>query len=80
MKIVKTGIYKFSIPMDPFTIATGTMDFAQNTLIRIVSDKGLEGLGECSAFPMIVGETQNTCFEMAKEFASLWKGKEAHCI
>src|SRR6476660_6457211 len=80
MKIVKTVIYKFSIPMHPFTIATGTMDFAQNTLIRIVADNGLEGLGECSAFPMIVGETQNTCFEMAKEFASLWKGKEAYAI
>jgi L-alanine-DL-glutamate epimerase-like enolase superfamily enzyme len=80
MKIVKTGIYKFSIPMAPFTIATGTMDFAQNTLISIVTDNGLEGLGECSAFPMIVGETQNTCFEMAKEFASLWKGKVANAI
>ena len=24
---------------------------------------------------MIVGETQATCFEMAKEFAVIWKGK-----
>lgn len=26
---------------------------------------------------MIVGETQATCFEMAKDFAALWKGKDA---
>ncbi|MFX8727468.1 hypothetical protein ABTM60_19335, partial [Acinetobacter baumannii] len=26
---------------------------------------------------MIVGETQATCFEMAKEFAAIWKNKEA---
>jgi L-alanine-DL-glutamate epimerase-like enolase superfamily enzyme len=26
---------------------------------------------------MIVGETQNTCFEMAKDFARCWKGKDA---
>ena len=26
---------------------------------------------------MIVGETQNTCYEMAKDFAKLWKGKDA---
>jgi L-Ala-D/L-Glu epimerase len=26
---------------------------------------------------MIVGETQNTCYEMAKDFATLWKGKDA---
>lgn len=61
--------------MHPFTIATGTMEFAQNIFIRIHTDAGLTGVGECSAFPMIVGETQNTCFEMAKDFAKLWKGK-----
>jgi L-Ala-D/L-Glu epimerase len=77
MKIVHTDIYKFSIPMRPFTIATGTMDFAQNTLIRVHTDAGYYGVGECSAFPMIVGETQATCFEMAKDFANCWKGKAA---
>ena len=76
MRIVETAIYKFSIPMHPFTIATGTMEFAQNIFIRIQTDAGITGVGECSAFPMIVGETQNTCFEMAKDFARLWKGKD----
>ncbi len=71
MKILHTDIYKFSIPMHPFTIATGTMDHAQNTLIHIHTDAGYYGVGECSAFPMIVGETQATCFEMAKDFASV---------
>ena len=75
MKIIQTEIYKFSIPMHPFTIATGTMDFAQNIFIRVHTDAGYYGVGECSAFPMIVGETQSTCFEMAKDFAALWKGK-----
>src|SRR5882724_4633286 len=77
MKITQTEIYKFSIPMHPFTIATGTMNYAQNIFIRIHTDAGYYGVGECSAFPMIVGETQATCFEMAKDFAALWKGKEA---
>ncbi|WP_276484507.1 mandelate racemase/muconate lactonizing enzyme family protein [Paraflavitalea pollutisoli] len=80
MKILHTDIYKFSIPMHPFTIATGTMHFAQNTFIRVHTDAGMYGVGECSAFPMIVGETQATCFEMAKDFAGLWKGKEAGAI
>src|SRR3954462_9192039 len=80
MKIVETVIYKFSIPMHPFTIATGKMNFAQNTLIKIITDRKLIGLGECSAFPMIVGETQNTCFEIAKDFAAVWKGKNAEAI
>jgi L-Ala-D/L-Glu epimerase len=77
MIIDKIQIYKYSIPMHPFTIATGTMDFAQNILIKIFTSENIIGIGECSAFPMIVGETQNTCYEMAKDFATLWKGKDA---
>lgn len=62
--------------MVPFTIATGTMFYAQNIFIRVHTNDGIYGVGECSAFPMIAGETQNTCFEMAKDFAALWKGKD----
>ena len=39
MKITKTEIYKYSIPMVPFTIATGTMHFAQNIFIRVYTDE-----------------------------------------
>ena len=63
--------------MHPFSIATGTMDYAQNILIKIFTNTSIMGIGECSAFPMIIGETQNTCYEMAKDFAMLWKGKDA---
>ncbi|HVU83341.1 MAG TPA: hypothetical protein VHC50_00780, partial [Puia sp.] len=76
MKIIQTAIYKLSIPMHPFHIATGTMYYAQNLFIRLYTDSGETGVGECSAFPMIVGETQATCFEMAKDFAALWKDKD----
>ncbi|MBG6234531.1 L-alanine-DL-glutamate epimerase-like enolase superfamily enzyme [Pedobacter sp. CAN_A7] len=76
MKITHTEIYRFSIPMEPFVIATGTMHFAQNVFIRIHTDRGIYGVGECSAFPMIVGETQETCIAMAKDFAKIWIGKD----
>jgi len=76
MKITHTDIYRFSIPMEPFAIATGTMNFAQNVFIRVHTDAGIYGVGECSAFPMIVGETQDTCLVMAREFARIWKGKD----
>ena len=75
--ITHIDIYRFSIPMEPFTIATGTMDNAQNVFIRVHTDTGFYGVGECSAFPMIVGETQDTCLIMAREFARLWKGHDA---
>jgi L-alanine-DL-glutamate epimerase-like enolase superfamily enzyme len=75
--ITKVDIYRFSIPMVPFTIATGTMEHAQNVFIRVHTNAGFYGVGECSAFPMIVGETQDTCLVMAKEFARLWIGQDA---
>ncbi len=77
MLITQTEIYKYTIPMVPFTIATGTMEYAQNLFIRIHTVNGIIGVGECSAFPMIAGETQATCYEMARDFAKLWKGKSA---
>ncbi|MVN23065.1 mandelate racemase/muconate lactonizing enzyme family protein [Mucilaginibacter arboris] len=77
MKFTSFEIYKYSIPIEPFTIATGTMEFAQNIFIRANTDIGLTGVGECSAFPMIVGESQGTCYELAKDFAAIWKNKDA---
>ncbi len=80
MKITHTEIYRLSIKMEPFAIATGTMDYAQNVYIRLYTDAGIYGVGECSAFPFIVGETQDTCITVAKDFAKLWKGKNASDI
>jgi L-alanine-DL-glutamate epimerase-like enolase superfamily enzyme len=53
------------------------MDYAQNVFIRVHTNAGFYGVGECSAFPMIVGETQDTCLIMAREFARLWIGQDA---
>lgn len=80
MQIREIEVVKFSIPIVPFVIATGTMYHAQNTLLRIHTSEGITGVGECSAFPMITGETQSTCFAMALDFAALWKGKDARDI
>src|SRR5690606_38285129 len=76
MQITHIDIYRFSIQMEPFAIATGTMTHAQNTFIRVHTDAGFYGVGECSAFPMIVGETQETNLLLARDFAKLWKGKD----
>lgn len=80
MRITAIDIYRYSIRMEPFTIATGTMTFAQNMLVYIHTSEGLTGVGECSAFPMIAGETQSTCFVLAKDFANIWMGTDARDI
>jgi L-alanine-DL-glutamate epimerase-like enolase superfamily enzyme len=61
--------------MVQFIIATGPMHFAQNILIKIFTNEGIFGSGECSAFPMIGGEIQNSCYALAKDFAGIWKNK-----
>ncbi|WP_257668104.1 mandelate racemase/muconate lactonizing enzyme family protein [Parapedobacter tibetensis] len=80
MIIKSIEIYRLSIRIVPFSIATGTMRHAQNVFIRVHTDNGLYGVGECSAFPTIVGETQETCLVMARDFARIWKGKDASDI
>lgn len=75
MTIRAIDIYKFPIPIEPFTIATGTLTTALNMVVCIHTDIGITGFGECSAFPMIVGETQATCFEIGKDFAKIWLDK-----
>ena len=76
MFVTHTEIFKLTIPMEPFVIATETSYYTQNVFIRIHTDTGLIAMGECSAFPMLVGETQNTCFEVAKDLAKIIKGKD----
>lgn len=86
MRIQRIEIFKLPLPMEPFVIATEVATVAQNTFLRIHAEGGpagnsgaptrLTGKGECSAFPMLTGETQGTCFEVAKELARLLKGKD----
>ena len=69
-------IYKFDIPFtQPITVALGTFHHAPNILVRIISDDGLEGLGESSPIWSITGETQETAFEAGKTLAQLWLHK-----
>jgi L-alanine-DL-glutamate epimerase-like enolase superfamily enzyme len=51
MKITHTEIYKLTIKMEPFVIATEVSYYTQNIFIRIHTDQGITGMGECSAFP-----------------------------
>lgn len=75
MKVTSIDIARLTIPMEPFVIATETCCEAQNIYIKIHTDEGIEGVGECSAFPMLVGETQDTCFYVGRDLARILKGK-----
>lgn len=77
MKITQIDVFKYNIPLKaPITISLGTIESARNLLIRIHAD-GLIGWGEGSPFWMIVGETQETGFAVARDFAKLLIGQNA---
>lgn len=75
--IERVEIYRFNIPMEPFTISLGTIANAQNVLVKIFTRDGPVGWGEASPFWMLVGETQSSNLAVARDFAQLWLGKDA---
>ncbi len=79
--ITEIEIFKLSVPLkEPFVISLGPITDANNIVVRIHTDAGLTGTGECSPFPTIVGETQASEFEMARTLAALLKGRDPLAI
>ena len=79
--ITKVEVFNFTIPFArPYKISLGWIDTAKNILIRIHTADGLYGLGEGSPISYISGETQETCFTVAKAFANLLLQKDATTI
>src|SRR5688572_22072629 len=74
-------LYRLSIPLkEPFITSLGRDDNAENVLVRIETDKGITGFGECSPYMAINGESQDTCFIVGQYFAKLLRGKNALAI
>ncbi|MTI32829.1 mandelate racemase/muconate lactonizing enzyme family protein [Xanthovirga aplysinae] len=72
LRITKIEIFKMNIPLkEPFVISLGTVRETQNTVIKIHTNNGFYGVGECSPYPFIVGEIQASQFEIAKMLAQL---------
>lgn len=75
LSITKIEIFEMTIPLkSPFVISLGPITHAENTIIRIHTDTGIYGTGECSPFPTIHGETQAGNQAVAKALASLLIG------
>lgn len=76
LRIEHIELYKLSIPLkEPFVTSLGTDVAAENVLVKIFTDKGITGFGECSPYMPINGENQDTCFIVGQHFARALKGK-----
>lgn len=72
MIITKVEIYKLNVPCkEPFVTSRGVSENATNLAIRIFTDTGLTGTGECSPLEYLVGETQDTEYVLAKDLARI---------
>jgi L-Ala-D/L-Glu epimerase len=85
LTIRHTELYQLSIPLiEPFITSLGKDDAAQNVLVKIVTEEGITGFGECSPYMPINSESQETCFIVGQYFARALKGKNplqiADCI
>jgi L-alanine-DL-glutamate epimerase-like enolase superfamily enzyme len=77
LTIRRVELYKLSIPLiEPFITSLGTDLSAENVLVKMVTNEGLIGFGECSPYMPINGESQNTCFTVGQYFAKALKGKD----
>jgi L-alanine-DL-glutamate epimerase-like enolase superfamily enzyme len=79
--ITKIEIIKLNLPYkEPFVISLGVIPEATNVVIRIHSSDGLIGTGECAPFVFIVGETQETVFELSKQLGKMLLGRNPYAI
>ena len=79
--ITKVEVVKLNIPYkEPFVISLGVIPEATNVVVRIHCSDGLTGTGECAPFVFIVGETQETVFELARQVGKMLLGKDPYAI
>jgi L-alanine-DL-glutamate epimerase-like enolase superfamily enzyme len=76
MNIRQIDIYKAPIKLkEPFIISLGRLDYAENVVVVIHIDNGITGIGECSPFKTINGESIDTCFIVGQYLAKGLIGK-----
>jgi len=77
MKISHIDVYKFNIELThPTVVPIGVLDAANNVVVRITTDSGIQGWGEASPFAPITGDTQESNFVNARLLALTINGKD----
>lgn len=81
MIITKIELYKSPIKLkEPFKISLGILTHANNVIVRIHTEGGLTGTGECSPFMTIHGESMDTAFVVGQYLAKGLIGKSCLAI
>jgi L-Ala-D/L-Glu epimerase len=71
-------LFPLSIPLKaPFVTSLGALEAVESVIVRITTQDGLIGWGECNPFWSINGETQETCLAVGKRIARILIGHDA---
>jgi len=77
MRICRISLYKLKIPLkEPFITSLGVDTDALNVVVKLETDSGLIGFGECSPYMPINGESQDTCYQVGQYFAQVLLHKD----
>ena len=75
--IKELRVEKFDLPLkEPFIIATGRKDAANNVLVRVILQDGTVGYGEVAPSPYTTGDTQETCISVLNHIKWAVEGKD----
>ncbi len=79
--ISSIDLYQSKIKLkEPFIISLGPLTHAENVIVRITTNEGIFGFGECSPFLTINGESMETCMIVGAYLAKALKGMNALAI
>lgn len=81
MKIIEIGIGLLNVEMSKaIQTPIGDISAARNVAVQVQTDKGLHGWGEASPMPVITGDSQASCYALAKEMARLLLARDPLAI
>ncbi len=76
IKIASIEVYKLLLPLkEPFIISLGPINQVENIIIKIITNNNIFGIGECSPYLTINGESVDTCFVVGKYISKALKVK-----
>jgi len=77
LSITQIELYRLSVRLkEPFITSLGEETSADNVVVKMSTDAGITGFGECSPFMAVNGESQDTCLVVGQYLARALKGKD----
>lgn len=77
MHISSVEIHRFTMKLkSPFVISLGRLAAGYNVVVKVYTSEGITGIGECSPFPTILGESQETAMAVGAYLKKVLTGMD----